>query len=88
MSAPWKIGEWVEYQNGFGTTVVHVDGKFAVLHHEVGDPRLEAPFDTEPSYILAWGDPEEFCFPHEEAPNVATLAEALAQLEAEKVLMP
>lgn len=89
MSNPcWVVGEEVEYQNGFCTAVVHVDGKFAILKHEQPDPRLEEPFNTQPSYILAWGDRDEFCFPFEEAPNVATLAEALAQLEAEKVLQP
>jgi hypothetical protein len=71
LASPWSLGEGVEYQNGFRADVVHVDGEYAILA-------------CAPSYILAFGQPDAFCFPHEDAPEVPTLEAALAQLAAEK----
>ncbi len=76
MSA-WTVGQYVEYQNGFGTTVVLVDGPFAILEQHPGQ-------GVPLGFILAHGDPDEFCFPYERDPIVPGLDDAKAQLAREK----
>jgi hypothetical protein len=75
----WSLGAQVEYANGFKTTVIHVDGEFAILRSHP-DSRLDAPFDDGDGFIVARGDQREFSFVDEVHPICVRLDAAMRQL--------